>query len=201
MLTGRRLWDGESGQEIMIRALRERPRAPSTFNRKVSRALDAIVQRGLDNDPSIRFTNARQMAKALEQVGSIASQTEVGDWVALVAHQDLPRLSALMVENPGADISSPPMTSELRPRTSKWAPPPLPIIPAAPAIPMFAQANSAREARASERPPLAPMIEADVALAAQRFGKARTMTIAIVIAISAMLALSGIAAAALAIVS
>ena len=141
MLTGRRLWDGETDQEIMIRALRERPRPPSTFNREITRGLDALVRRGLETDLALRFNSARQMATALEQLGPIASPTEVADWVARTARVDLARLSASMVDDDTlSDDATPPngkprsvfapqTGSEIRPKARPVALPPPPRLP------------------------------------------------------------------------
>lgn len=218
MLTGRRLWDGETDQEIMIRALRERPRPPSTFSPEVSRGLDAILRRGLESDPSVRFQSARQMAMALEQLGPVASQTEVGDWVARVARDDLSKLAAAMVEEPSPTKTSsrpPQTTSEIRPR-SQSKPPPLPKIPPPPPMPQLRPSEpptalavpTSDSHRQSEvwfqqqpaAPPM-PIIDIEVELAAMRFQRTKQITMGAVVVLSALLAIAGIAAAVVAIAS
>jgi serine/threonine-protein kinase len=141
MLTGRRLWDGETDQEIMVRALRERARPPSTFNRLVSPTLDALVRRGLEMDPALRFETAREMATALERLGPIASPTEVADWVARVARVDLARIAASMVDddatppNGRARPSYAPITSsDIRPKAGAVPPVQIPRPPRLPSI-------------------------------------------------------------------
>jgi eukaryotic-like serine/threonine-protein kinase len=69
---------------------------PSTFAKKTASedeaktlaALDAITLRGLAHDVAARFASAREMAIALEAVGT-ASSREVGEWVERVAHEEL----------------------------------------------------------------------------------------------------------------
>jgi hypothetical protein len=47
----------------------------------VAPALEAIVRKGLERDPKLRFTTAREMAAAIEQALPLATASEVGAWV------------------------------------------------------------------------------------------------------------------------
>lgn len=206
MLTGRRLWDGDTDQEIMVRALRERPRPPSTFNRQISPGLDAIVRRGLENDPAQRFSSARQMATALEQLGPMASATEVGDWVARVARVDLAKLAASMVDEDATPPNgrarptpAPQTNSEIRPKAQSAPPRPLPI-PPSPRVPTialspppsspapFPLAKPAAIPTPVSAPILAPpVLDLDVIDATRKFRRQRML--GVVIAVSIVLAI------------
>jgi serine/threonine-protein kinase len=86
-LTGGRLFDGENDSVVLARVLEGAVPPPSTFAAGLPQALDAVVLRGLDRDPSRRYPTARDMALALQrEVGALAT-SEVGDWVEGLAHE------------------------------------------------------------------------------------------------------------------
>ena len=88
-LTGHRLFYGDNDGAI-IRCILEDPiPAPSTLNAAVSPALDAVVLRALDRDPSRRFESAEEMASRLEEVAPIASPRTIGIWVKANADSEL----------------------------------------------------------------------------------------------------------------
>src|SRR4051812_39726612 len=84
MLTGRRLFDGETEAIVLARAIEGTVEPPSSHNAFLEPAVDAIVLRGLARDPEMRFATAREMALALEQTIGLASPSEVGEWVESV---------------------------------------------------------------------------------------------------------------------
>lgn len=89
LLTGHRLYQGESEIETFRLALEAEVRAPSEARPDLPTVLDAIVAKGLARKPSDRFATAREMARALEETGLAASLREVAGWVESVAHDTL----------------------------------------------------------------------------------------------------------------
>jgi serine/threonine protein kinase len=84
MLTGERLFAGESDGHVYSRVVTERIRPPSVAAKDVSPALDLVVMRGLARDPDKRFATAREMSAALEAALAPATTAEVGAWVESV---------------------------------------------------------------------------------------------------------------------
>jgi eukaryotic-like serine/threonine-protein kinase len=66
MLTGRVPFDGESAVTIALRQVNEAPVPPSAYNPAVTPALDAVVMRALEKDPTLRFHDADEFIGALE---------------------------------------------------------------------------------------------------------------------------------------
>jgi eukaryotic-like serine/threonine-protein kinase len=79
-LTGERLFGGSNEGEVIDRVLLAEVDAPSQRAPGLTSDYDAIVLRGLARERSERFSTAREMAMALENVG-VAKATEVGEWV------------------------------------------------------------------------------------------------------------------------
>jgi serine/threonine protein kinase len=111
MLTGRKLFEG-SEEEIMHAALLNPPVPPSRYNPEVPGWLDAAVLRGLAQSPQGRFPTAKQMAVALEAGGHVATPTELGDWVARTAREELARLGAALVAIEGERVVPTPRPSD-----------------------------------------------------------------------------------------
>jgi eukaryotic-like serine/threonine-protein kinase len=88
MLANRELFDRDPAHAIAAR-LSTPIEPPSRFGRDVPPALDAVVMRALENEPSMRFETARQMARELEAAHSVASASVVGEWVERVASESL----------------------------------------------------------------------------------------------------------------
>ncbi|WP_437900505.1 serine/threonine-protein kinase [Sorangium sp. So ce124] len=84
VLTGRRLFTGECDAEIFGRILEGVVQPPSAYG-DVPKALDEVVLRGLDRDPSRRYATALEMAAALEEALPPASPRAVGAWVEATA--------------------------------------------------------------------------------------------------------------------
>jgi serine/threonine-protein kinase len=91
MLTGRRLFDGETEAIVLARAIEGTVEPPSSHNAFLEPAVDAVVLRGLARDPELRYTTAREMALSIEQTIGLASPSEVGEWVESVAGDELLR--------------------------------------------------------------------------------------------------------------
>jgi serine/threonine-protein kinase len=84
-LTGRRLFSGESEGEVVKKVLDAHAEPPSRLAPSLSPALDAIVMRGLARDAAVRFSTAREMARALEKAMPLAPASEVGEYVEKMA--------------------------------------------------------------------------------------------------------------------
>ncbi len=91
ILTLGRLFKGESEWDVMNKVLTGQIIPASKLVPDLPPALDELVMRGLSNDPSLRFSSAREMAIALEQLVPHASTREVADWAELVAGDSLRR--------------------------------------------------------------------------------------------------------------
>ncbi|MDH6111814.1 serine/threonine protein kinase [Kitasatospora sp. MAP12-15] len=77
LLTGRLPFDGDSPFSIAYKHVQEEPPAPSSLNRAVTPAVDALVARALRKDPSHRFPTAEAMREEVERVQAGAA-TEGG---------------------------------------------------------------------------------------------------------------------------
>ena len=89
LLTGERLFEGETEGMIIGRVLDDVVPPPSSLRTGLPAALDEIVLRGLDRVQARRFDSARAMARALECSVRPASADEVGEWVHARAHAAL----------------------------------------------------------------------------------------------------------------
>ena len=96
MLTGRRLFEGTSKEQLAFLVLSGAVRSPRVVDPSISEELDDIVMRGLESSPEKRFPSARAMAEALEPCGRIATPREVADWVATVASAPLAERAAMI---------------------------------------------------------------------------------------------------------
>jgi eukaryotic-like serine/threonine-protein kinase len=80
-LAGRRLFRGDDLGQTIDRVLHGQIEPPSVFNARVESSLDAVVMRALERDAALRFNTAREFAVAIERATSLASPSEVADWV------------------------------------------------------------------------------------------------------------------------
>jgi serine/threonine-protein kinase len=111
-LTGRRLFRGEHEGALVRAVLRQPLVTPSSVAPHVPAAFDDVVMRGLDRDPTRRYATAREMALQLERCAGIASPSEVGDWVASLAYDELTKRASRLAEIESA--SWPPMADAVR---------------------------------------------------------------------------------------
>jgi len=87
-LAGARLFRAETERDTLARVMAAPIDPPSSRAPGISPELDAIVMRGLERDLDERYKTARDMARDLERL-PLAPQSDVGEWVASVAADDL----------------------------------------------------------------------------------------------------------------
>jgi len=112
-LTCERLFKGDNEGAIIHSILDHRLKPPSMLRSEIPRALDAIVLRGLDADPSKRWETAKQMAEALENAVRPVARSTVAAWVLETARSTLieRQKNLVYVESyslPGVFPSTPP---------------------------------------------------------------------------------------------
>ena len=88
-LTGERLFYARNEASILANVLCADVVAPSAIAPELSHALDRVVLRGLQRDPSQRYATAKEMAAEVDASVGIASATEIADWVVQTAGAEL----------------------------------------------------------------------------------------------------------------
>lgn len=122
-LTRERLFRGATDVDTLNRVRAAVVPAPSTVNKELPPAVDAVILRALAQDPSVRFHSAHQFAAALETALAgttlLATRREVRVFVRQVAGADLAeRRSALQNQN----------TDIIVPRASYDSAPEIPVV-------------------------------------------------------------------------
>jgi serine/threonine protein kinase len=108
-LTGERLFQTDDEATTVTRVLMEKVRPPSDVSPRAPAALDQVVLRALERDPSKRFLTAEDMARALNAALAPADPETVTRRVKIVAADELARRAGLLRENvaPPADRGLP----------------------------------------------------------------------------------------------
>ncbi len=107
LLTGEKLFTGETDAEIVGAVLEAPIAAPSQVRPSVPMALDAIVLRGLSRDTTRRFSTARELALALAEACPPAGAAEVGLWVEGLASAELAKRQSRI-----ADLEKAPLRAD-----------------------------------------------------------------------------------------
>ena len=71
MLTGKVPFDGDNPVTVALMQINEKMISPSVLNNKIPPALESIVLKATDKNPSNRFSSAEDMIKALDNVGVV----------------------------------------------------------------------------------------------------------------------------------
>ena len=91
LLTSRRLFDGANDFETVQRVRNLPIPRPSIMNPRVTPALDAIVMKALERDPTYRWKSAAEMREAIREViaqpGYYTDNAHVTEWVEWVFTQ------------------------------------------------------------------------------------------------------------------
>lgn len=122
VLTGMRLFSGDSDAAILYKILEHDVPEPSRAGAPTSAALDRAILRALAANPSHRFDSAREFAVALEEAGPVANPRQVGEWVARIARAPLARRAAGIVELERADAQTGDLGAEERWGSNSEAP-------------------------------------------------------------------------------
>jgi eukaryotic-like serine/threonine-protein kinase len=129
-LTCKQLFKGESEGATIHSVLKHHFVDPSRIRRDIPLAIDAIVRRGLDANPSKRWETAKAMAEALERAMRPVTRRTVGEWVTETARDEIRRRQqkvALVESNvmPSRPLSLPPrpMSLETSNAPSRQPPP------------------------------------------------------------------------------
>ncbi len=109
----RRLFDGDSEPIVLTKLLTETVAAPSTVAPEIPKELDDIVMKGLSRATAERFRTAREMAQALDRLGTVPIGV-VGEWVESVAKLALEARASTVaaVENECAPLAEPELEDE-----------------------------------------------------------------------------------------
>jgi serine/threonine-protein kinase len=91
LLTGERLFAGDSEGATLGRVLHYSVPPPSELRPEIPVALNRVVLRGLARNPELRYGSAAAMAAALEAALPIASAATVAAWVRRLAADSLAR--------------------------------------------------------------------------------------------------------------
>ena len=118
-LTGQRLFDGRNEAEIMEKITQGLVCPARDIVPGVPKALDDIALCGLAMDPSNRFQTAQEMARAIETEVTLASRSEISEWVESTASVALAQHTEMIssIERYAAEHAS------LAPRSSLPKPP------------------------------------------------------------------------------
>lgn len=99
LLTGRRLFVGDSEPAALARALTARVAPPSELRAGVGPALDAAVLSALQRDDSLRVASAADLAGALRRAG-VAPAADIAQWVRRVLPARLAEVQPAAIDGP-----------------------------------------------------------------------------------------------------
>jgi serine/threonine-protein kinase len=149
-LAGRRLFQGSEEATLFSKIVEEPQSAPSSVEPRVPSALDDIVMRALERDPSRRFSSALEMARAIEAAGPVAPASAVAEWTTTTAREALAKRAALIAEMESNDGNS-----EVRAHPAVSAPAvPRDSAPLREAEPTLAGTSPAQKVRRGRLPPV-----------------------------------------------
>jgi serine/threonine-protein kinase len=122
LLVGRRYLTKDHPGAMLAQALSQRPEPPSRHAPGVPPALDAIVLRGMAQEPRARFRTAREMAHAIEGAVPIASVRQIAAWVERTGGEALlerARLVATLDSSRRIPVQPQPIISMVVPSTHR----------------------------------------------------------------------------------
>lgn len=95
-LVGETLFAADDHGKTLEAILSRTVQRPSKKRPEIPRELDRVVLRGLEHDPQLRFSSAREMAVAIESAAPRATTSEVGAWVESLAADILSSRDAIV---------------------------------------------------------------------------------------------------------
>lgn len=98
LLTGKRLYDGESEVVMYAKAMGEPPPAPTTIVPSLPSEIDSVLATALARAPGARYPTAEAFALELERVLGVAPPSMVSAWVKSLAGSEIEARSARLVE-------------------------------------------------------------------------------------------------------
>jgi serine/threonine-protein kinase len=109
LLTGKRLFHADSEVGTITRVLSAPVVRPIALVPDLPPALDRLVVRGLERDPSKRFASAREMAAELSACLAVPSTVDIGEWVERTVGHDLRERAARVaaIERAAAEAIDP----------------------------------------------------------------------------------------------
>lgn len=128
MLTGKKLFSPDGPSDAAERMTTFEARPPSSIVSTLPAELDAITTRALCVDPDQRFSNALEMARALEEACPPASAIEVAEWMTALVGDTLRTRAEWIAELSSMDLGEWTQTfvmSSSLPLVVSSAPPPL----------------------------------------------------------------------------
>jgi len=109
LLTGERLFVGESDFQVLEKVRKAEVLPPSTYNRKIPESLERIVLKALAKDPAERFQYASELADELQRFlitsDSIFSRKDLMQYMKSTFAEEVERERARMAEY--ADVKAP----------------------------------------------------------------------------------------------
>jgi serine/threonine-protein kinase len=180
-LAGERLFRGETEAATLERVLFADIPGVRTRNSELPESIDAVIRRGLARASAARFSTAREMALALEEVLGVASPTEVAIWLERTARDSLASRAAVVAEVESSSTPAPDQPAPALPRPPTGAP--IPVI----------RERATAPAEAQEPPPLEPTEKRVVRRGPSRWSSPASIAsvvaaLAIVVAVVVMLA-------------
>ena len=107
-LTGRQLFKGKHVGEYTHKILNKAIDPPSYVLPDLPKKLDPLVLHGLEREVAKRWFSAQAMAEAIEEVGDLATQREVGVWVRRLGAEHLAVMARKVAAVENAPRNAPP---------------------------------------------------------------------------------------------
>jgi serine/threonine protein kinase len=98
LLTGEPLFAGDSHAETIFNVVSAPIIPPSAHGAVLPPGFEAVVMRGLERDPTLRFASAREMALALDACAPSVRPSEIAAWVERIAGEHIAQRARLLSE-------------------------------------------------------------------------------------------------------
>ena len=195
MVTGRVPFQGDTAISIFWKQLREYPVPPSRFNPAIPKAVDQVLMRALEKDPTLRYPTALALSQAFQ--AAISELETMPDLYETEVIKDKPELPARPAQ-PVGSLAQPeaprqkPVQLETSARSGVQTPPPKPIQPPPPSAPTsfpiqgFDQTTDVMRQQADSPTVLSPR--------PRRLSYGRRVRLGIVIGLIFLFAVSGVLA-------